>query len=172
MRSAATRGFFCLWPSAWSMLFSSAGVTLLECCWCHSSSGLVWQARECTKCLQLLQAMHRASAELGPALKSPGKAAVAPEGHLLPGSGCSFLCLDLWKGIWLLQLSRRGSRQGGSAAVPIAFSTGVSNEGEGQRLPPNMQNPPLASPAASSGAALVVPETCTQDQTASGPAFA
>lgn len=59
-----------------------------------------------------LQAMHRASAELGQALESPEKAAVAPDGgsvawiQLVP-----LLCVDLGKGIWLLQLGRRGSRQ-------------------------------------------------------------
>lgn len=58
-----------------------------------------------------LQAMHRASAELGQALKSPEKATVAPEGDHLPGSSWSlFSTWILGKGIWLLQLSRRGSR--------------------------------------------------------------
>lgn len=37
----------------------------------------------------LLQAMHRASAELGQALKSPEKATVAPKGDWLPGSSWS-----------------------------------------------------------------------------------
>lgn len=46
-----------------------------------------------------LQAMHRASAELGQALKSPEKATVAPEGDHLPGSSWSlFFHVDLRKG--------------------------------------------------------------------------
>lgn len=95
-----------------------------------------------------LQAMHRASAELGQALKSPEKATVASEAKQLPGS---LLRVDLWQGSWLLQLSRRGSRQGGGAAVsPIPFQTGCKTTGEGKRLPPNTQNPPSALPAASS----------------------
>lgn len=65
-----------------------------------------------------LQAMHRASAELGQALKSPEKATRCSGGgsvawiQLVP-----FLYVALGMGMWLLQLGRRGSRQRWSAAV-------------------------------------------------------
>lgn len=40
-------------PSALSGFSPSAGVTLLRGCRHHAPSRLEWQARECTKCLQL-----------------------------------------------------------------------------------------------------------------------
>lgn len=65
-----------------------------------------------------LQAMHRAAAEVGQALKSPEKAGLALEGDELPESSWSlFFCLDLGKGVWLLQVSRRGSRQRWGMAI-------------------------------------------------------
>lgn len=58
-----------------------------------------------------LQAMHRASAELGQALKSPEKATVAPEGDRLPGSSWSlFSTWILGKGDLAFAARREGER--------------------------------------------------------------
>lgn len=50
-----------------------------------------------------LQAMHQAAAEVGQALKSPEKAGLALEGDELS-------CLDLGKGVWLLQVGKNGEQ--------------------------------------------------------------
>lgn len=57
-----------------------------------------------------LQAMHRASAELGQALKSPEKATVAPEGDQLPGSSWSLFSTRIsGRGSGFCSLAGRGA---------------------------------------------------------------
>lgn len=72
-------------PYAWSILFPSAGATLLKGCWHRSSSGLVWQDRECTKCLQLFSRLCTEH------LLSQVRRQHLPRRQLLLWTGVSFL---------------------------------------------------------------------------------
>lgn len=99
-------------PYAWPILFPSAGATLLEGCWHRSSSGLLWQDRERTKCLQLFSRLctehllsevrrrHRPRREL---LLWTGLSFLDPAGHFsLRGS---------WEGDLAFAAQQAGSRQ-------------------------------------------------------------
>jgi len=118
-----------------------------------------------------LQAMHRASAELGQALKSPETAALAPEGDQLPGSS--------W-GLFSAWISGRGSgfrsSAGGGAGREEARPSNQHHAGLGCKMVAEGTTSKHAKSALGFACCFLpcclVPDTRTQDQTASGPAFA
>lgn len=153
LSQTATRGFsrLCL---SWRLVrpLPGAGVTLLRGCWHHTSSRLEWQARECTKCLQLFSRLCTEQLlRVGQALKSSEKVAHALQGDELPESSWSlFSAWILGRGSGFCRWAGGGAGRGG-AWPSNQYHTGLGSTrtGEGSDY---LRTPALGSASASSWA--------------------